>query len=237
MDSTINQLAAQLENVTFLSTFVRLLLAAVFGGLIGIDRSRNRRAAGIRTFMLVSMGAALVMITNQYVAQQYHLADPTRLGAQVISGIGFLGVGTIIIDRQQQVRGLTTAAGLWACACMGLAIGIGFYEGAIIACVFILATIIILNKFERHILSKSRIMEIYIELDGHDKINPLLMHISKAKIKVVQLDFIQPHNFNATGDTRAALKMTLNLPVRNQHSEILTHLYTADGIIFIEEIQ
>ena len=137
---TYELLMANLKDITCLSTFVRLILAAICGGMIGIEQGCRRRAAGLRTHMLVCMGASLVMITNQYIHTEFGIPDLTRLGAQVISGIGFLGVGTIIVDKQHQVKGLTTAAGLWACACMGLAIGIGFYSGAIMACIFILLT-------------------------------------------------------------------------------------------------
>src|SRR5690554_4598709 len=103
----------------------------VAGGILGLDREFKNRPAGLRTFMLVCIASTLVMITNQYVLEVYsHLnIDPTRMGAQVISGIGFLGVGTIIVTRRNHVKGLTTAAGLWASACIGLAIGIGFYSG------------------------------------------------------------------------------------------------------------
>jgi len=144
------------QNVTIVSTLTRMFLAAVFGGMVGIERGQRNQAAGLRTHMLVCMGATLVMITNQYITSTFEMSDPSRLGAQVISGIGFLGVGTIIVDGQQRVRGLTTAAGLWACACVGLSVGIGFYLGAFIAILFILLTIIVLNKFERRIIRKAR---------------------------------------------------------------------------------
>ncbi|MBQ6686360.1 MAG: MgtC/SapB family protein, partial [Firmicutes bacterium] len=113
------------------SVFLRLTLAMILGGLIGLERGRMRRPAGFRTYLLVCLGASLTMILSQYC---YHLQstewvgligktpiDISRLGAQVISGIGFLGAGTMIITRRQHVKGLTTAAGLWTSGCMGLA--------------------------------------------------------------------------------------------------------------------
>ena len=111
----------------------RLALAILTGTVIGIDRGLKRRGAGIKTHALVCLGSALVMLTSEYMSMNFEQkADLARLGAQVISGVGFLGVGTILVTEKQRVRGLTTAAGLWACACVGLAIGIGFVEGALV---------------------------------------------------------------------------------------------------------
>ena len=100
----------------------------MLGGIVGVEREKKGRPAGLRTYMLVCSGSALVMMTNQYLAVCYPQVDVSRMASQVISGIGFLGAGTIILTGKNQVRGLTTAAGLWAVACLGLAIGIGFYS-------------------------------------------------------------------------------------------------------------
>ena len=126
-----------------LSILFRLLLALIAGLTIGIDREMKRRVAGIKTHVLVCLGAALVMITSQYMMVEFgDMADISRMGAQVISGVGFLGVGTIIVTGRQQVKGMTTAAGLWASACMGLCIGAGFYLPALICCIFIIVTVL-----------------------------------------------------------------------------------------------
>ena len=116
------------------SIVIRLLAATLCGGLLGMERERKKRPAGLRTYILVCMGAALVIMTNIYITDLYGTGDPTRLAAQVVSGIGFLGAGTIIVTTRNRVRGLTTAAGLWASACMGIAIGAGFYIGACQLC-------------------------------------------------------------------------------------------------------
>lgn len=123
---------AGLHEPNIVTIVIRVLLALIIGGIIGLERESKKQAAGFRTYMLVCLGATLVMMTNQYICNVFEAGDPSRLGAQVISGIGFLGAGTIIVTRKSQVRGLTTAAGLWSAACIGLAIGIGFYEGAIV---------------------------------------------------------------------------------------------------------
>lgn len=224
------------QAVTIVSTLTRMSLAALFGGLVGMERGRKRRAAGLRTHMLVCMGATLVMITNQYIAVTFDTSDPSRMGAQVISGIGFLGVGTIIVDRQQQVRGLTTAAGLWSCACVGLAVGIGFYFGAIVAIAFILSTIIILNRLEHRIIRKSRVMEAYGEFEGHQDINRFIGLVSQNGIKVMHLEIVKPRGRQVDDNTRAAAVMTFYLPKRYLHTQVLDDLESTPGLQLIEEI-
>ena len=133
------------RELNFSSVLLRLLLAMIFGGMIGLERGRKHRAAGFRTYMLVCLGATLTSILSQYLYVRLDTdwlgfaettsrqIDVSRFGAQVYSGIGFLAAGTIIVTGRQEVKGLTTAAGLWASACMGIAIGAGFYECVVIA--------------------------------------------------------------------------------------------------------
>ena len=115
-----------LREVTLWAVCLRLLTAFLFGGIIGMERGLKNRPAGLRTYMLVCVGSCLIMLTNQYLYQVTQTGDPMRLGAQVVSGIGFLGAGTIIVTKRNQIKGLTTAAGLWACAGVGLSLGVGF---------------------------------------------------------------------------------------------------------------
>ena len=146
------------------AVLLRLVLAMLFGGMIGLERGRKGRAAGFRTYMLVCLGAALTMLLSQY---EYYMithdwaelaaeiglrTDVSRFGAQVVNGIGFLGAGTIIVTGHQEVKGLTTAAGLWASACMGLAIGAGFYECVILGFLLIFLSIRLLPYFENWII-------------------------------------------------------------------------------------
>ena len=113
-----------------LTLVIRALLAIICGGLIGYERDAHGSAAGLRTHILVCVGAMLAMTTGVFTSIHYG-GDASRIGAQVVSGIGFLGAGTIIVHRGH-ISGLTTAAGLWASACLGLALGAGFYEAAIV---------------------------------------------------------------------------------------------------------
>ena len=138
-----------LEGMNLWSAVVRIVLATVIGGCIGVDRGRHGRVAGTRTHILVCLGAAVTTLVGFYTAEHLGFAnDPLRMGAQVISGVGFLGVGTIVIRNQSQVKGLTTAAGLWTTACIGLAIGAGFYLVALLAFLAVMLTITVLSRLE-----------------------------------------------------------------------------------------
>lgn len=167
-----------LRELTVLSVLLRLLLAALCGGLIGVERGRKRHAAGLRTHAVVCIGAACVMMVNQYITLMFQSgADPARMGAQVISGIGFLGAGTIIITGRQQgqrVKGLTTAAGLWASACMGLAIGIAFYEGAILMFLLLMLVIAALNRLDEIYVKSPASVQLYLELHSELPLSAVL---------------------------------------------------------------
>ena len=133
-----------IREVTYLAVALRMLSAIILGGMIGLERGMKNRPAGLRTYMLVCTGSCLIMLTNQFIFQVFGTGDPVRMGAQVVSGIGFLGGGTIIVTRHSRIKGLTTAAGLWASAAVGLALGIGFYEAAIIGgvAIFVIMTLL-----------------------------------------------------------------------------------------------
>ena len=131
------------------SVALRLILAVLFGGVVGLERGTNKHQAGLRTHILVCLGATLAMMTNAYIFENLAPnADPARLGAQVISGIGFLGAGLILVTSRNMVKGLTTAAGLWASACIGIALGIGFYAGALNAGQLFLVVLALRPKLE-----------------------------------------------------------------------------------------
>ena len=155
------------ETIGIWDVVIRLSLAAILGGLIGLERGRQRRAAGLRTHILVCLGAALTAIVGFYARDYLGVmnTDPLRVSAQVISGIGFIGVGTIMLKGRFQVIGLTTAAGLWVTAAIGISLGAGFYEGAIIAFLISAFTVMVLNKIERHINEHRSFFGVYIEID------------------------------------------------------------------------
>jgi putative Mg2+ transporter-C (MgtC) family protein len=139
---------------SLISITVRTLLAIVCAGIIGYERGSHGSTAGFRTHILVCLGATLAMATGQFAAEIYG-ADVTRIGAQVVSGIGFLGAGSIIVTRQNHISGLTTAAGLWASACIGLAIGIGFYEAAVVGTAAVFFTEKVLKRVSRKLTANA----------------------------------------------------------------------------------
>lgn len=223
-----------LQSVTTASVVLRLLLAAVFGGVIGFERESTKKPAGLRTHMLICIGSALVMLTGQYIYETVAPGvDPARLGAQVISGIGFLGIGTIIIIGRQHVRGLTTAAGLWASACMGLAIGIGFYIGAAVGGVLVIVVETVLRKLNSSISKFSRTLNLYIEVDRSASVIPLQELIASRYAKI--LDMVMTHEHHVNPDT-IGLIFFLKLKEKTAHMKIITELMNADGVKFVQEI-
>ncbi|HET7110498.1 MAG TPA: MgtC/SapB family protein [Gemmatimonadales bacterium] len=159
---------------------IRLLLAAALGSVIGLERERLLWAAGLRTHMLVSVGSTLVMIVSAYgfagvVNTPGVSLDPSRVAAQVVSGIGFLGAGTILL-RQEVIRGLTTAASLWAVAAIGLAVGGGLYFPAVAATALILLILLGLKPLERRLFA------------GHRELQSVIVRLDPARTSRVQVE-------------------------------------------------
>ena len=153
-----------IRDLTVCSMLLRLTISIILGAILGIERGLKNRPAGLRTYILVCMGACIIMMTNQYVYAAYNTGDPVRMAAQVVSGIGFLGAGSIIVTKQNQIKGLTTAAGLWAASAVGLAIGIGLYEIAIAGGFAILVILRLLNHWDLLIRQRARSINLYIVL-------------------------------------------------------------------------
>lgn len=163
--------------IVIIQIVVRSLAAVLIGSLIGSERARHGRAAGMRTHILVCLGSCMTAMTSMYVAQTLGMCgDVFRIPAQVISGIGFLGAGMIILKANNVITGLTTAAGVWTTATIGIAVGYGYYAGALIVTALFLITIILFAKFERHRKSAE---VIYIELDNLYKVNATLSELEK----------------------------------------------------------
>ena len=167
----------------------RMVSALVIGIAIGIDRAIKRRGAGVKTHTLVCLGAALVMMTGQYIKTNFEGSmDIARMGAQVISGVGFLGVGTIIVTGKNQIRGLTTAAGLWACACLGLAVGIGFVKGAFITLVLVMFTLNVLTRLDTKLLMYAKVFDMYIEFRDNQSVSEFMERLRKMVVKIYNME-------------------------------------------------
>ena len=234
-----------LRQFNLLSVVVRLLAAMLFGGMLGIDRAKKGRAAGFRTYMFVCLGAALAMLLSQY--EHAMLAgrwaekaldvgirtDVSRFGAQVINGIGFLGAGTILVTDRQEVKGLTTAAGLWASACMGLAIGAGFYECVILAVLLITFCVRLLPIFEGFLVERARNINIYVEFASLDDVGAIISRIKEQGAQIFEVD-INHGEENRSLKPSAVFSIRLNQ--RCLHEEVLTAISDLEHITMIDEV-
>ncbi len=175
------------------SVVIRLAFAMLTGMLVGIERSsKGRGAAGVKTHSLVCVGAALVMLTSEYIRVAYNnQGDLARLGAQVISGIGFLGVGTIIVTGRNHVKGLTTAAGLWVCGVEGLAIGIGFWKGAIVTLLVVMFILQILSRVDLAMHRCARSFELYIEFSAREDVRRFMEDVSWQNVSLGSVEVTQ----------------------------------------------
>ena len=227
-----------LREFTFPTVILRLVLAMAFGGIIGLEGARKGRPAGFRTYILVCLGAALTMLLGQYELELVKgitdsQPDVARFSAQVVNGIGFLGAGTIIVTGKQQIKGLTTAAGLWACACVGIAIGAGFYEGVLLALMLVFLIVKVLPALEDRMVHNMRNMNIYVEYDRITHTGAILNQIRSlgARIYEVEID----RREEEPGRSPSAV-FTIRLDRKRNHAQVLAHISRLECISTIEEI-
>lgn len=223
----------ELREVTHLAVALRIVAAVVIGGLIGLERGLKNRPAGLRTYMLVCVGSCLVMLTNQYIFQIYGTGDPVRMGAQVVSGIGFLGAGTIIVTRRSQIKGLTTAAGLWSAAGVGLALGVGFYEAAILGGFAVFAVMTLLQSMDNKMHRKAKRAEIYIELDEQISLGDFLRQVRTLDAEIC--DVQRERDTESDAGVRAYIA-TLKMKQRRSHQEIMDDIQILPGVVYLEEL-
>ena len=223
-----------LRGVTYLSVALRIVMAVIIGGLLGLERGMKNRPAGLRTYMLVCTGACLIMLTNQYIYQISGTGDPTRMAAQVISGIGFLGAGTIIVTRRNQIKGLTTAAGLWSAAGVGLALGIGFYEAALMGGVAIFTVMTLLQKMDNRMHRKSKTVEVYMEVSADLTLGELLRTIRENEYEVQ--DVQRESSLETESNSNRAYIAVLKSKKRCHHIEIVESVRQIPGIVYVEEL-
>ena len=220
-----------IRELTIWSILLRILISIVLGGFIGVERGMKNRPAGLRTYMLVCLGSCVVMLINQYTAQVFGTGDPVRLGAQVISGIGFLGAGTIVVTSHNQIKGLTTAAGLWASACIGLAIGIGLYEVALIAglCVFLVLTV--LHEMDYFMRSRTRMVDVYIELDQAVSLGKFIRSLREQGMEISN---IQREHDTAYGDEVLSFTATIKGQKKTHQADLVRFLRKQEGVKYLE---
>ena len=224
----------ELRELNSLSVFVRLMLSMTLGGVLGVEREQKRRPAGFRTYVIVCLGSTLVMMTNQYAHLYMGAPDPTRIAAQVVSGIGFLGAGTILVTKNNQVRGLTTAAGLWAAAALGLAVGCGFYSGAIMGFLAILISIKVLHTVDYLIYRKSPVVSLYAEVDDIKSVSCLLSYAREHGMALGDLEITKQKQMNGGG---ICIRGTIRMEQRKPHDVISQEFGQLPGVSYVEELR
>lgn len=230
-----NSFTHDFMNIEWWRLLIRLILAVICGGALGFERELNRHPAGFRTHIIVCLGATLVMITGQGLSITAFsfggTSDPARLGAQVISGIGFLGAGTILVTGKRQVKGLTTAAGLWASACIGLAIGCGFWLGAVITCVLIVLVFTLFNKFDKFIIASVPFFEVMVVFTSPGKVPDVMEEIRNRGIKISD---VRMQKETIGDDLVVSAVFTLAVKKHKSHAQAMAEIATIDGVAKIE---
>ena len=221
------------DNLNMLSVVVRLVLAVICGGIIGIERERKRRPAGFRTHILICLGSAITTLTSQFILFELGLyTDLSRLGAQVIAGIGFIGAGTIIVTRNRQVKGLTTAAGLWVTAIVGLCCGAGFFEAVIITTVIVLLAELVFSRLEYFIISHSRTSNIYVEYTRNENLGKIIDTIKQTGAYIIELEISKSPTAQKNSAVTFSIKSSRNVSCRS----LMTLVSKVDGVVTVEEL-
>lgn len=219
----------------YFAVFFRLLAALICGGCIGMEREVKRRPAGFRTHVLICLGAAITTLTSQYLFLNMHLyTDVARLGAQVISGIGFIGAGTIIVTRQHRVMGLTTAAGLWTAAVIGLVCGAGYIECAIVATISVLIAELLLIKLEYRYARKLVYYNLLVEYTEPRSIEGVLRVLREQNAAIFNLEVNRQKHDDAVVGYNAV--MTIKANREDLERTIIKNIHSLPDIKAVEEL-
>jgi len=223
-----------LRDISLLSVTARMLIALLCGGAIGMEREYKRRTAGFRTHILICLGAAMTTLTSQYLFMYMHYyTDLARLGAQVVAGIGFIGAGTIIVTGRQRIKGLTTAAGLWAAAIIGLAIGAGFFEGAIFATVLILLAELVFSKLDYRLQESMPLVNLYIEYSEKQCMEKMLKLYREWNLKIMNMQVTRTTGIEKYN---ACVLFTLRLHKGIHVDQLVAAIKAIKGIVSIQEL-
>ncbi len=224
--------------IDYLEIIIRLFLAIVLGGLIGFERESHNRPAGFRTHILVCAGSALIMLISAYgftdVVGEGLIADPGRIAAGVVTGIGFIGAGTILQQRGS-IRGLTTAATIWVVSGVGLAVGIGFYTGAIATTLFVLGSLLTLRRFERKYFSKRRLKSLMVKaVDRPGLLGRIAATLGEMSINIRKSNLGDPEEEANTGNELIDVEFLVETPVELNLKSLFNRLYCLDGVIEVQ---
>lgn len=234
METLFEMLKSSLENFQVFALF-RMILAGICGGIIGFERELKGKPAGLKTFSFVCMGATLAMVTNEYIMKYLTggSGDAARMAAQVISGIGFLGAGTIMVSGANQIRGLTTAAALWVTAALGIAIGCGFYFGAIAGTVLVCLFSTVFTVFDKIIAGNTRFVKLCTEVVNEDAMLRMLDFFSEKEIRVKHLHRKSEYKWYKKD---ICVVMDIDFGKWQKHQIVLDELRNMEGVRFLEEV-
>lgn len=245
------------ESLRFLenewSVVLRMLLAVICGGVIGLEREHKHRVAGFRTHILVCIGAALTTLTSQYLWTYFNpnwiyaaenvshmipegqwVLDPARLGAQVIAGIGFIGAGTIIVTKRKQVKGLTTAAGLWTTAIVGLAIGVGFYGAALYVTFLILLVEVVFSKLEFAAATKARDLTVYVEFGETQNVSRIVDVLRVRQVRVLDVELTKTRT--PEDELLMSALLTVRFAKNVRREKVLAELSAIEDVRMVQEL-
>ncbi len=213
------------------TVILRVILAALAGALVGLEREFHGRAAGLRTHMMVALGAALTTMIGLFAVRELGISsDPLRVGAQVISGVGFLGAGTILLrGGGSRITGLTTAAGLWTAASIGLAVGMGFYLGAFATVAAVMLTFTLISRLEFHMNRKRQRMAVYLELTSVENVKPTLATL-RTEYGLLEVQVTPPRSGNAP---HVGMEILARVPQRMTVEENLARFEALDHVVFV----
>ena len=226
----MNEIIDFLTEFNAVTVVIRVVLAALAGALVGLEREFHGRAAGMRTHMMVALGAALAAMIGMFTVKELGVSsDPMRVGAQVISGVGFLGAGTILLrGGGSRITGLTTAAGLWTAASIGLAVGIGFYAGAFMTVIAVMLTFTLITNLEKFLNRKRRRMAIYLELEDVDAVAPML-EMLRTEYGLMEAQVTPPRSGTSP---HVGMEILVRVPQKLSTSENLRRFAELPRVVF-----
>lgn len=226
-----------LRGISLLSVSVRLVLAVLCGGVVGLERSMKRRPAGFRTHILICLGAAMTTLTGEYLYLVRNLpTDVSRMGAQVVAGVGFIGAGSIIVTRHRRVKGLTTAAGLWTTAIIGLACGMGYYEGAVCATLLILIAELIFSRLEYRLMKSAWEMHLMVGYRDNEDLNGIIRYLRDMDMKLNDIEITKDDGGHWPNGQTACANFVLQMNRKVTPGDILRGISDLDGVTSVEEL-
>ncbi|MGI6028382.1 MAG: MgtC/SapB family protein [Candidatus Heteroscillospira sp.] len=209
---------------------LRLLLAALLGGIMGLERTRKRREAGFRTYMLVALGSAMTVLVGEIMYTRLGSADTSRIAAAAVSGVGFIGAGSILVSRSNRVMGLTTAAGIWVSVTVGLAIGCGYYIGGTALVAISIVITMLGEKIQERFLRHSTVLRLSILFNGGEHVLPFIQEVQALGCRIDSLDMASP----ISGCVSAT--MLLHVPLHADHQKILEEIRLMSGVAYAEDV-